>query len=236
MRRSSRYRTLLDGVERQREYPLNEAVEVVKQKANAKFDESVDAAVKLGIDPKKQDQMVRGTVSLPYGTGKQVRVLVFCKGEKEDEAREAGADHVGFEDLVEKIQAGWFEFDVAVATPDTMSAVGRLGKLLAPKGLMPSPKTKTVTFDIGPAVKALKAGRINYRTDKTGNVHALVGKASFESQSLAENVRAFVAELVRAKPSSAKGQYIRNLVLSSTMGPGVHVDTRELTEVIRKGA
>lgn len=235
MRRSRRYRTLLEGVERQREYPLNEAVEVVKQKANAKFDESVDAAVKLGIDPKKQDQMVRGTVSLPYGTGKQVRVLVFCKGEKEDEAREAGADHVGFEHLVEKIQAGWFEFDVAVATPDTMSAVGRLGKLLAPKGLMPSPKTKTVTFDIGPAVKALKAGRINYRTDKTGNVHALVGKASFESQSLAENVRAFVAELVRTKPSSAKGQYIRNLVLSSTMGPGVRVDTRELTEVIRKG-
>jgi large subunit ribosomal protein L1 len=236
MRRSRRYRTLLEGVERQREYPLDEAVEVVKQKANAKFDESVDAAAKLGIDPKKQDQAVRGTVSLPHGTGKQVRVLVFCKGEKEDEAREAGADHVGFEDLVEKIQAGWFDFDVAVATPDTMSAVGRLGKLLAPKGLMPSPKTKTVTFEVGPAVKALKAGRINYRTDKTGNVHALVGKASFESQSLAENVRAFVAELVRTKPSSAKGHYIRNLVLSSTMGPGVRVDARELTEVIRKGA
>ncbi|UCG43025.1 MAG: 50S ribosomal protein L1 [candidate division WOR-3 bacterium] len=236
MRRSRRYRTLIEGAESRREYPLDEAVEVVKQKANAKFDESVDAAVKLGVDPKKQDQMVRGTVSLPHGTGKQVRVLVFCKGEKEGEAREAGADYVGFEDLVEKIQAGWFEFDVAVATPDTMSAVGRLGKLLAPKGLMPSPKTKTVTFDIGPAVKALKAGRINYRTDKTGNVHALVGKASFESQSLAENVRAFVTELVRTKPSSAKGQYIRNLVLSSTMGPGVRVDTRELTEVIRKGA
>jgi len=162
-------------------------------------------------------------------------VLVFCKGEKEDEAKEAGADYIGFEDLVEKIQAGWFDFDVAVATPDTMSAVGRLGKLLAPKGLMPSPKTKTVTFDVGPAVKALKAGRINYRTDKTGNVHALVGKASFEGQSLAENVRAFVAELVRTRPSTAKGQYIRNLVLSSTMGPGVRVDTRELTEATRKG-
>jgi large subunit ribosomal protein L1 len=235
MRHSRRYRTLVEGAEHQRQYPLDEAVEVVKQKANAKFDESVDAAVKLGIDPKKQDQMVRGTVSLPHGTGKKVRVLVFCKGEKEDEAKEAGADYVGFEELVEKIQAGWFDFDVAVATPDTMSAVGRLGKLLAPKGLMPSPKTKTVTFEIGPAVKALKAGRINYRTDKTGNVHALVGKASFEGHSLAENVRAFVAELVRTKPSTAKGHYIRNLVLSSTMGPGVRVDTRELTEVIRKG-
>jgi len=236
MRRSRRYRTISEKLDAVKTYPLAEAVELVKQNANAKFDESVDVAVKLGVDPKKQDQMVRGTVSLPHGTGKQVRVLVFCKGDKEAEANEAGADHVGFEDLAEKIKEGWLDFDAAVATPDTMSVVGRLGKILAPKGKMPSPKTKTVTFDIAPTVKALKAGRINYRTDKTGNVHALVGKVSFEPTQLVENVRAFVAELVRAKPATAKGTYLRNIGLSSTMGPGFRVDVRELTEVARKGA
>jgi large subunit ribosomal protein L1 len=236
MLRSRRYRTISEKLDAAKSYPLAEAVELVKQNANAKFDESVDVAVKLGVDPKKQDQMVRGTVSLPHGTGKQIRVLVFCKGDKEAEAKEAGADFVGFEDLAEKIKEGWLDFDAAVATPDTMSVVGRLGKILAPKGKMPSPKTKTVTFDIAPTVKALKAGRINYRTDKTGNVHALVGKVSFDATQLTDNVRAFVAELVRAKPATAKGTYLRNIGLSSTMGPGFRVDVRELTEVARKGA
>jgi large subunit ribosomal protein L1 len=235
MKRSKRYDGLRGQFEPQREYPLAEAIDIVKKSATAKFSESVDIAVKLGIDPKKQDQMVRGTVGLPHGTGKQVRVLVFCKGEKEEEARASGADFAGFEDLVEKVQSGWSDFDVAIATPDTMSAVGRLGKILAPKGKMPSPKTKTVTFDIAETIKALKAGRINYRTDKTGNVHALVGKISFESGALVDNVRAFVAELMRVKPASAKGQYIRSVGLSSTMGPGIRVDVRELTAV-RKGA
>jgi large subunit ribosomal protein L1 len=236
MIRSKRYRGLRENLDGEKAYTLDEAVGLVKARATAKFDESVDIAVRLGIDPKKQDQMIRGTVSLPHGTGKQVRVLVFCKGDKEAEARAAGADHVGFEDLAEKIKGGWFDFDVAVATPDTMAIVGRLGKLLAPKGKMPSPKTKTVTFELEPTIKALKAGRINYRTDKTGNVHALVGKASFEPAQLAENVRAFVAELVRAKPAAAKGQYVKKVGLSSTMGPGVKVDVRDLVETGRKGA
>ena len=236
MKRSKRYRALAGKITPDSQYPLAEAVEKLKQAATAKFDESVDVAVRLGIDPKKQDQLVRGTVGLPHGTGKQVRVLVFCKGEKEDEARAAGADYVGFEDLVERIKEGWTDFDAAVATPETMSAVGRLGKILAPKGLMPSPKTKTVTPDVGLAVKALKAGRINYRTDKTGNVHALVGKASFTPEMLADNVRAFVTELSRVKPATAKGQYIRKVTLSSTMGPGVRVDVRDLIETARKGA
>jgi len=234
MSHSKRFRAAADGYEVQRLYPLNEAVDIVKARATAKFDESVDIAIRLGIDPKKQDQLVRGTVGLPAGTGKQVRVLVFCKGDKADEARTAGADYVGFEDLVQKIQEGWLDFDMAVATPDTMPVVGRLGKILAPKGLMPSPKTKTVTFDVGPAVKELKAGRINYRTDKAGNIHALVGKASFGPGQLADNVRAFMNEIVRTKPASAKGQYIRQVTLSSTMGPGVRVDLRDLVET-KKG-
>jgi len=234
MKRSKRYRAFEDKPGQQ-QYELAQAVEIVKECANGKFDESVDVAVKLGIDPKKQDQMVRGTVGLPHGTGKQVRVLVFCKGEKEDEARQAGADYIGFEDLVDKIKEGWYDFDAAVATPDTMPAVGRLGKMLAPKGLMPSPKTKTVTFDVGAAVKALKAGRINYRTDKTGNVHALVGKASFEAGRLVDNIVAFVEELLRTKPATAKGQYVKNMAISSTMGPGVSVDVQGLIDAIRKG-
>lgn len=233
MQHSKRFRKTTDGLEPQRLYGLEEAVDLVKARATAKFNESVDIAVRLGIDPKKQDQAVRGTVGLPHGTGKTVRVLVFCKGDKEAEARSAGADYVGFEDLVQKINEGWLDFDAAVATPDTMPVVGRLGKTLAPKGLMPSPKTKTVTFDVGPAVRALKAGQINYRTDKTGNVHVLVGKVSFERQQLVENVRAFMAELLRAKPASAKGQYIRKVVLSSTMGPGARLETREFTGAAR---
>jgi large subunit ribosomal protein L1 len=225
---------LVEKLEHQQLHPLAEAVQLVKGNATAKFDESVDIAIKLGIDPKKTDQLVSGTVSLPNGTGKQVKVLVFAKGEKQDEARAAGADFAGFEDMVEKVQGGWFDFDVAVATPDTMAAVGRLGKVLGPRGLMPSPKTQTVTFDITPTVKSLKAGRIKYRTDKTGNIHALVGKASFEPEKLTENVRSFVAEVIRAKPATAKGQFVRNIVVSSTMGPGVRVDVREFLETARK--
>jgi large subunit ribosomal protein L1 len=233
-RHSKRFRSLTEKLEHQQLHPLTEAVQLVKQNATAKFDESVDIAIKLGIDAKKTDQLVSGTVSLPNGTGKQVRVLVFAKGEKADEARAAGADYAGFEDLVEKVSGGWFDFDVAVATPDTMSAVGRLGKVLGPRGLMPSPKTQTVTFDVSPTVKSLKAGRIKYRTDKTGNIHALVGKASFGPDKLAENVRSFVGEVVRAKPATAKGQFVRNIVLSSTMGPGVKVDVREFLDSTRK--
>jgi large subunit ribosomal protein L1 len=235
-RHSKRFRSLIEKLEHQQLHPLTEAVGLVKQNATAKFDESVDIAIKLGIDPKKTDQLVSGTVSLPNGTGKQVKVLVFAKGEKVDEAKAAGADFAGFEDLVEKVQGGWFDFDVAVATPDTMAAVGRLGKMLGPRGLMPSPKTQTVTFDVTPTVKSLKAGRIKYRTDKTGNIHALVGKASFEPDKLTENVRSFVAEVVRAKPATAKGQFVHNIVLSSTMGPGVRVDVHEFLETARKEA
>ena len=233
-RHSKRFRSLAEKLEHQQIHPLVEAVQLVKVNATAKFDESVDIAIKLGIDPKKTDQLVSGTVSLPNGTGKQVKVLVFAKGEKQEEARAAGADFAGFEDLVEKVQGGWFDFDVAVATPDTMAAVGRLGKMLGPRGLMPSPKTQTVTFAVAPTVKSLKAGRIKYRTDKTGNIHALVGKASFEPEKLTENVRSFVAEVVRAKPATAKGQFVRNIVISSTMGPGMRVDVREFLETARK--
>ncbi len=234
MRHSKRYEQLRQKVDRNRLYSLDEAVRLVKENANAKFDESVEVSVKLGIDPKKQDQMVSGTVSLPHGTGKKVRVLAFVKGDKVDEAQAAGADYVGFEDLVEKIGSGWTDFDVAVATPDTMAGVGRLGKILGPKGLMPSPKSQTVTFDIGAAIKALKAGRISYRTDKTGNVHAAVGKVSFDEKKLVENIRSFMAELIRSKPASAKGQFIRKVVLSSTMGVGVRVDPKEFTDSVRR--
>jgi large subunit ribosomal protein L1 len=236
MKHSKRFRALAQGFEPLTLHPLEKALTLVKANATAKFDESVDISIKLGIDAKKTDQLVSGTVSLPNGTGKKVRVLVFAKGDKQEEARAAGADHVGFEDLVEKITGGWADFDVAVATPDTMAAVGRLGKVLGPKGLMPSPKTQTVTFDVGPTVKSLKAGRIKYRTDKTGNVHALVGKASFEAPQLAENIRTFMHELVRAKPSTAKGQFIRNIVVSSTMGPGVKVDPKEFLDTAKKEA
>ncbi|MBM3322504.1 50S ribosomal protein L1 [candidate division WOR-3 bacterium] len=229
-RHSKRFRAVTARVDGLKLHTLADAILVVRENANARFDESVDVAVKLGVDPKKQDQLVSGTVSLPHGTGKAVRVLVFAKSDKQDEARAAGADFVGFEDMVERITGGWLDFDVVVATPDTMSAVGRLGKVLGPKGLMPSPKTQTVTFDVAATVKGLKAGRIKYRTDKTGNVHALVGKASFAAEQLTENIRTFVTEVLRARPATAKGQFVRNVVVSSTMGPGVRIDPREFTE------
>ncbi|MEW6725331.1 MAG: 50S ribosomal protein L1 [Bacillota bacterium] len=211
-------------VDRNRLYEPIEAVELVKKTASAKFDETVEAAVKLGVEVKHADQMVRGAVVLPHGTGKLVRVLVFAKGEKAKEAQAAGADHVGAEDVAEKIQGGWLDFDVAVATPDMMGVVGRLGRILGPKGLMPNPKTGTVTFEVANAVKEIKAGKIEYRTDKAGIIHAPIGKASFTEQQLLENFRALIDALVKAKPAAAKGQYLRSVAVATTMGPGVRIN------------
>ncbi|MAR45540.1 MAG: 50S ribosomal protein L1 [Gemmatimonadaceae bacterium] len=202
----------------------NDAVKLVRELATAKFDESVDVATRLGVDPRQADQLVRGTVVLPHGTGKSVRVLAIVQGEKEDEAKEAGADHVGVE-YVEKIEDGWVDFDVCVVTPDLMGKVGPLGRVLGPRGLMPTPKAGTVTFDIGRAVKEIKAGKIEFRVDKTGNVHAPIGKASFSDEQLQENLTAFMDQIIQSKPSSAKGAYLRSVTVSSTMGPGVAIDT-----------
>ncbi len=201
----------------------DEAVSLVKELAFAKFDETVELATRLGVDPRKADELVRGTVVLPHGTGKTVRVLAIAQGEKEAEAQEAGADYVGVE-YVDKIQQGWVDFDVAVATPDLMGKVGPLGRILGPRGLMPTPKAGTVTFDIGKAVKEIKAGKIEFRVDKTGNVHAPIGKVSFSEEQLAENLQAFMDSIVRARPSASKGVYVRSVTVSSTMGPGVAID------------
>ncbi len=204
---------------------LQQAIDLAKANATAKFNESIDMAIRLGVDPKHADQMVRGTVVLPHGTGRQVRVLVFAKGEKDREAREAGADHVGAEDLVERIQGGWVDFDRAIATPDVMGLVGRLGKVLGPRGLMPNPKTGTVTFDIARAVQEVKAGKVEFRTDKTALVHVPVGKMSFTPDKLVENATTLITSVIRAKPVAAKGKYIKGATLSSTMGPGISIDT-----------
>ena len=214
-------------VERHKEYSIAEGVAILKQTAKAKFKESVDIAVKLGVDPKKSDQMVRGTASLPNGIGKEVRVLVVTRGAKEDEAREAGADHVGYEEYLEKIQQGWADVDVVIATPDVMGELGKLGKILGPRGLMPNPKSGTVTNDVGQAVQEVKAGKISFRVDKAGIVHAMVGKADFEEGKLVENIESFIATLNRMKPTAAKGLYIKGVTLSSTMGPGIRIDKSE---------
>jgi len=205
-----------------------EALTLVKQMATAKFDETVEVAVRLGVDPRKADQMVRGTVALPSGTGKDVRVAVFAAGEAAQEARDAGADLVGADDLAAEIQAGKFDFDVAIATPDMMPLVGRLGRVLGPRGLMPNPKTGTVTQDVGRAVGEFKGGKVEYRTDRYGNVHVQLGKASFEIDALETNFRAVLDELQRAKPASAKGRYLKKISVASTQGPGVKVDTNRL--------
>ncbi len=207
-----------------------EAVDVVKTLASSKFDESIDVAVRLGVDPRKADQIVRGTVALPAGTGKTVRVAVFASGDAAQAARDAGADVVGAEDLVEKVTAGFLDFDLAIATPDLMGMVGRLGRQLGPRGLMPNPKTGTVTTDVGRAVTEFKGGRVEYRTDKFGNIHVPIGKASFVKENLVTNFKAVLDELNRAKPSSAKGKYIRSITVSSTMGPGVKIDPTRLKD------
>ncbi|MDL2280258.1 50S ribosomal protein L1 [Selenomonadales bacterium OttesenSCG-928-I06] len=211
-------------VEKDKLYEPEEAVDLVKKTANAKFDQTIEIAVRLGVNPKHADQQVRGAVVLPSGTGKSQKVLVFAKGEKAKEAEDAGADIVGAEDLVEKIQGGWTDFEVAVATPDMMGTVGRLGKILGPRGLMPNPKVGTVTLDVGRAVTEIKAGKIEYRTDKAGNIHAPIGKASFEDAKLLENFYTIIDTLVKVKPAAAKGQYLRSITLSATMGPGVKVN------------
>ncbi len=210
-------------------YDINEALELVKKVAPAKFDETVEVAVRLGVDPRHADQQIRGAVVLPHGIGKSKTVLVFAKGDKAKEAEAAGADFVGAEDMVEKIQGGWLGFDVAVATPDMMSLVGRLGRVLGPRGLMPNPKTGTVTMDVERAVKEAKAGKINYRTDKAGIIHAPIGKVSFDADKLAENLRTLIDVLNRAKPASAKGTYMKSITVSSTMGPGVKVNPQKVS-------
>ncbi|SFM33554.1 large subunit ribosomal protein L1 [Paenibacillus sp. 1_12] len=207
-------------------YEAKEAIELVKKAASAKFDETVEVAVRLGVDPRKQDQAVRGVVVLPHGTGKTKRVLVFAKGDKVREAEAAGADFVGDQDMINKIQQGWFDFDVCVATPDMMSEVGKLGRILGGKGLMPNPKAGTVTFDVAKAVQEIKAGKIEYRLDKAGQIHAPIGKVSFDDEKLAENFRALIDALVRAKPAAAKGIYLKNIAVSSTMGPAARVNTQ----------
>jgi len=218
----------LKAFDRDRFYAPSEALGLVKELANATFDESIDVAVRLGVDPRKADQMVRGTVGLPAGTGKDVRVAVFATGEKAAEAREAGADLVGSDDLAAQVEAGKFDFDVAIATPDMMPLVGRLGRALGPRGLMPNPKTGTVTNDVGRAVSEFKGGKVEYRTDRYGNIHVPLGKASFEPAALETNFRAVLDELNRAKPAAAKGRYLRKITVASTMGPGVRVDVNRL--------
>ena len=219
-----RYQDAAKLVDRTRVYPVAEAVALAKETSNVKFDASVEAHLRLGVDPRHADQMVRGTVVLPHGTGKIVRVAVFAQGEKAQEALRAGADEVGAEDLVKKIEAGWLEFDVAIATPDTMGQVGRLGRILGRRGLMPNPKAGTVTFDIERAVKEVKGGRVEFKVDKGAIIHVPVGKASFDEEQLAQNLAALVDAVNRAKPSGAKGQYLRTLTIATTMGPGVRVD------------
>ncbi|MDF2684291.1 MAG: ribosomal protein [Brevibacillus sp.] len=222
-KKGKKYQEAVKLVDKNKVYEVAEAIELVKKAATAKFDETVEAAFRLGVDPKRADQQIRGAVVLPHGTGKVQRVLVFAKGEKAKDAEAAGADFVGDADMIAKIQGGWFDFDVVVATPDMMGEVGKLGRVLGPKGLMPNPKTGTVTFDVTKAVNEIKAGKIEYRVDKAGNIHAPIGKASFDGEKLVENLAALTDALNRAKPAAAKGIYMKNVTLSSTMGPGVRV-------------
>jgi len=222
--KGKRYLEAAKQIDKNKLYETEEAIQLVKDTARAKFNETIEASVRLGVDPRHADQQVRGTVVLPHGTGKTQRVLVFAKGDKAKEAEAQGADYVGAEELVDKIQGGWLDFDVAIATPDMMGVVGKLGRVLGPRGLMPNPKTGTVTFDIEKAVKEVKAGKIEYRVDKTGIVHVPLGKASFDSEQLRDNFETLINALLRAKPAAAKGQYVKGITLSSTMGPGVRVN------------
>jgi large subunit ribosomal protein L1 len=226
-----KYRAALAQVDREALYGVGEAVDIVKRLSSASFDETVELAVRLGVDPRKADQIVRGTLSLPSGTGRTERVAVFAAGEQAAEARAAGADVVGADDLVAKVQGGFLDFDVAIATPDLMGQVGTLGRVLGPRGLMPNPKTGTVTMEVGKAVTEFKGGRVEYRTDKVGNVHIRVGKASFTREQLVTNIHAVIEELQRAKPASAKGRYLLSVTVATTMGPGVHVDPARARQV-----
>ncbi len=231
-KRGKNYRKALEAIDRLKKYDLEAGLSLVLDTAFGNFDNTVEIATRLGVDPRKADQMVRGTVSLPHGTGKEVRVLVFAKGEKEKEAQEAGADFVGSEDLVEKIKEGWFEFDRAVATPDLMGTVGKIGKLLGPRGLMPNPKAGTVTFDVGDTVRELKAGKIEFRVDRTGNLHVPAGKVSFGEEKLKDNIAAILDAIVRLKPSASKGVYLRNIALCTTQGPGIKIDPASVRNYI----
>ena len=234
MQHSKKYLAFREKIDRRKRYPLEEAVKILKENKFAKFDETVEVAVRLGVDPKHADQMVRGTVALPNGTGKSVRVAVFAQGDKANEAREAGADFVGAEDLAEKIKGGWTDFDVAVATPDMMRVLGQLGKILGPRGLMPNPKTGTVTMDVARTVKELRGGRIEFRIDRQSNIAVRVGKISFGEPQLIENVHAFIDAIMRAKPASAKGTYVLSASICSTMSPGIKLDHSELSAVLKK--
>lgn len=228
-----KYTEAKNKIERTKRYTLEEALQLLPETSYARFDEGIDVAIRLGVDPKKPDQMVRGTVLLPHGTGKEVKVLVFAQGEKEKEAREAGTDFVGGEELVEKISQGWLGFDKAIATPDMMKVVSKLGKILGPRGLMPNPKVGTVTFEVGKAVQDIKSGKVEFRVDKAGNLHVSVGKVSFGQEKLRENIFALLDSVTKAKPASSKGAYVKGLAVSTTMGPGIKVDPLSAKNLMR---
>ncbi|MFC2136500.1 50S ribosomal protein L1 [Bacteroidota bacterium] len=232
MKVTKRNKALAANVDRQKEYTIDEAVKLLKELSTVKFSESLDCAIRLGVDPRHADQMVRGTVSLPHGTGKTVKVLVIAKDALAEEALAAGADYAGFDEYLEKIKGGWADVDVIIAAPDTMSELGKLGRVLGPKGLMPNPKSGTVTKDVANAVKEVKAGKIEFRVDKTGIIHASLGKLSFEQDQLADNIRAFLNTIIKMRPAAAKGQYVRSLFLSSTMGPGLKISRDEAAVTI----
>ena len=232
MKRSKRYKEAFAKIDKTKQYEIEDAVKLLKQSSTAKFDETIEIAMRLGVDPRHSDQMVRGTVSLPHGTGKTVRVLVLTKGDKVKEALDAGADYAGLDEYIEKINGGWLEFDVVVASPDVMSMVGRLGKILGTRGLMPNPKSGTVTPQVSNAVKEIKAGKIDFRVEKTGIIHTGLGKVSFGESEIVENVRTFIHTVIKLKPASAKGIYLKSISLSSTMGPGIFLDTNSSSYTI----
>jgi large subunit ribosomal protein L1 len=236
MQRSKAYRKAAELVDKDRIYSPLEAVRVIKQTVVTKFDPTVEVAIRLGVDPRKADQMVRGTVNLPHGTGKTARVVVFATGDKAAEAEAAGADVVGSDDLIERVQGGYTDFEAAIATPDLMGKVGKIARILGPRGLMPNPKTGTVTNDVGKAVADIKGGKINYRVDKQGNLHLVIGKASFAEQQLVENYAAALDEVVRAKPAAAKGKYLKKITFATTMGPGIQVDPNKQRNLMEEGA
>lgn len=228
-----KYREAKNKIDRLKRYTLEEALQLLPETSYVRFDEGIDVAIRLGVDPKKPDQMVRGTVILPHGTGKEVKVLVFAQGEKEKEAREAGSDFVGGEELVDKVSQGWLEFDKAIATPDMMKVVSKLGKILGPRGLMPNPKVGTVTFEVGKAVQDIKSGKVEFKIDKAGNLHVSVGKVSFGQEKLKENIITLLDSVIKAKPASSKGTYVKGLAISTTMGPGIKVDPLSARNLMR---